>query len=117
MNAGDMHAARLLCRQILESDTRSHQAMAQLGQLESMQGRHEQAATLLARAVALAPKVVRYHVKLGDVLATGGRNREALLRYEKALKIEAGCVSALAGKAPVYCRERPPDKARRLLAP
>ena len=117
LNAGDMHAARLLCRQILESDTRSHQAMAQLGQLESMRGRHEQAATLLARAVALAPRVVRYHVKLGDVLATGGRNREALLRYEKALKIEAGCVSALAGKAHVYCRDRAPDKARRLLAP
>ncbi len=117
LNAGDIQAARLLCRQILDTDNRSHQAMAQLGHLESMSGRHDQAVTLLTRAVALAPRVVRYHVKLGDVLATAGRNRAALLRYDKALKLEAACRSALAGKAHVHCRDRAPDKARRLLAP
>ncbi len=117
MNAGDVLGAGLVCRQILERDTRNHQAMVLLGQVQSKQGGHRQAAEHLARAVALAPKNLDYHLKLGEVLAAGGRNREALLRFDKALKLKPNASSALAGKSSVYVRMRDWDKARRLLAP
>ena len=97
MNAGDVLGAGIVCRQILQRDRRSHQAMVLLGQVESKQGGHEQAAAHLTRAVALAPTNLDYHVKLGEVLAAGGRNREALLRFDKALKLKADAPSALAG--------------------
>ncbi len=117
MNAGDVLGAGNVCRQILGRDKRSHQAMVLLGQVESKQGGHQQAVVHLTRAVALAPRNLDYQVKLGEVLAAGGRNREALLRFDKALKLKADAPSALAGKSGVYIRLRDWDKARRLLVP
>lgn len=117
LNAGDFVAAGRVCRQVLEADTRNHQAMVLLGQVESNGGRHDQAVALLSRAVSLAPRNADYHVKLGEMLVGAGRNAEALLRFDRTLRIKPGYPPALAGKADVYLRMREPDKARALLAP
>jgi len=117
LNAGDFNAAAGVCRRLLETDKRNHQAMVLLGQVGSKGGRHDEAVALLARAVALAPRNVDYHVKYGEVLVAAGRVKEAMVRFDKTLKLKPGYPTALAGKADVYLRAREPEKARRLLAP
>ena len=117
LNAGDFVGAARVCRGVLETDKRNHQAMVLLGQVGSKGGRHEEAVTLLSRAVSLAPRNVDYHVKYGEVLLAAGRNSEAMLRFDKILKLKPGYPAALAGKADTYLRTREPEKARRLLAP
>ncbi len=115
LNAGDFVGAARVCRRILATDKRNHQAMVLLGQVESKGGRHDEAVALLSRAVALASRNVDYHVKYGEVLVTAGRNDEALLRFDKALKLKSDSSIALSGKAGVYLRTRDTAKARRLL--
>ena len=116
LNAGDFAGAARVCRRLLETDKRNHQAMVLLGQVESNGGRHDEAVALLSRAVALASRNVDYHVKYGEVLVAAGRNEAALLRFDKALRIKPDSPIALSGKADVYLRTRETDKARRLLA-
>jgi tetratricopeptide (TPR) repeat protein len=91
--------------------------MVLLGQVWSKAGRHDEAIGLLSRAVTLAPRNVDYHVKYGEVLVAAGRNAEALVRYDRTLKLKPGYPAALAGKAGVYLRMREPEKARLLLGP
>ena len=117
LNAGDFGGAARVCRGVLETDTRNHQAMVLLGQVGSKGGRHDEAVALLSRAVSLAPRNVDYHAKYGEVLLAAGRNAEALLRFDKILKLKPGYPAALAGKADAYLRTGEPEKARRLLAP
>ncbi len=117
LNAGDFVGAARVCRQVLDTDKRNHQAMVLLGQVGSNGGRHDEAVALLSRAVSLAPRNVDYHVKYAAVLAAAGRNSEALLRFDKALKLKPDYAAALAGKADAYLRAREPEKARRLLSP
>ena len=117
LNAGDFVGAARVCRGVLETDKRNHQAMVLLGQVGSKGGRHEEAVTLLSRAGSLAPRNVDYHGKYGEVLLAAGRNSEAMLRFDKILKLKPGYPAALAGKADTYLRTRQPEKARRLLAP
>ena len=117
LNAGDFVGAARVCRRVLETDTRNHQAMVLLGQVGSKGGRHDEAVAMLSRAVALAPRNVDYQVKYGEVLAAAGRLKESLLRFDKTLKLKPGYPAALAGKAGVYLRAREPEKARRLLSP
>ncbi len=117
LNAGDFAGADRVCRRVLETDTRNHQAMVLLGQVGSKDGRHDEAVAMLSRAVTLAPRNLDYQVKYGEVLATAGRLKESLLRFDKTLELKPGYPTALAGKADVYLRAREPEKARRLLAP
>jgi len=117
LNAGDFVGAARVCRRVLETDKRNHQAMVLLGQVGSKGGRHDEAVALLSRAVTLAPRNVDYLVKYGEVLVSAGRNSESLLQFDKTLKLKPGYPAALAGKAGVYLRAREPEKARRLLAP
>ena len=117
LNAGDFVAAARVCRRVLETDTRNHQAMVLLGQVGSKGGRHDEAVAMLSRAVTLAPRNIDYQVKYGEVLAAAGRLEESLLRFDKALKLKPDYPTALAGKADVYLRARKPEMARRLLSP
>ena len=59
-----------------------------LGQGGGKGGRHEEAVTLLSRAVSLATRNGDYHVKYGEVLLAAGRNSEAMLRFDKILKLK-----------------------------
>ena len=117
LETGDADGAARVCRQILQQDARNHQAMILLGQIVAGQWRHDEALELLARAVSLAPKNADYHVKLAEALTTQGRQREALLRYDKALRLKADFPAALAGKAEVHVLSGQRQKARGMLEP
>ncbi len=117
LNAGRVAEAELVCQQVVARQKKNHQALAILGQIASMGSRHQEASQLFTRAVALAPAEIDYHVMLAEALATQGRHREALSRYDKALKHRPDYPPALAGKANVLVRSKAWDDARALLAP
>ncbi len=117
LNAGRVVEAQQLCREILSGNRREHGAAAILGQISSMQSRHQEAVSLLSGCVKLAPSVIDYQVLLAEALTTQGRYREALSRYDKALKLDAAYPAALAGKANSLTRGGKWAEARALLEP
>ena len=84
LHAGEIHHAQQLCRQVHAANRKDHRATAILGQIATMQGRHQEAVNLLKQCVRLAPAEIDYHVLLAESLASQGRYREALGRYDKA---------------------------------
>ena len=82
-----------------------------------MKSRYQEAVSLLSRSVALAPDEIDYHVLLAEALATQGRFREALSRYNKAFKLDGNYPAAVAGKANTLTRSGKWDEARTLLDP
>ena len=117
LNAGRVAEAHRLCSEVVQRHRNNHQALAILGQIASMSSRHQEAARLLSRCVSLAPAEIDYHVLLAEVLATQGRHREALARYDRALKLRGDYGPALAGTANVLVRTGQWDQARALLEP
>ncbi len=117
LHAGDIHEAERLCHQILAGNRRDHQATAILGQIATMKSRHQEAVSLLSRCITLAPGEIDYHLLLAEALATQGRFREALSRYDKALKLDGKYPAAVAGKANTLTRSGKWDQARSLLDP
>jgi tetratricopeptide (TPR) repeat protein len=117
LHAGDVQQAERVCRQILARDKQNPHAMAVLGQIATMGSRHEEAVRLLTRSVSLAPRQVDYHVLLAEALATQGDHREAIARYDRALKLQPGYPPALAGKANVLTRSGQWADARATLEP
>ena len=90
LNAGRLVEARRLCEDILAGNRRDHRAAAILGQIATIQSRHQEAVSLLSRCVKLAPAEIDYHLLLAEALTTQGRYRESLSRYDKALKLDGG---------------------------
>ena len=117
LHAGEIHLAQQLCCQVHAANRKDHRAAAVLGQIATMQSRHQEAVRLLTQCVKLAPAEIDYHVLLAEALATQGRFREALGRYDKALKLEAGYPAAVAGKANTLSRSGQWRQARELLDP
>lgn len=117
LHAGEIHESQRLCRQVYAADRNDHRAAAILGQIATMQSRHQEAVSLLSRCVKLAPREIDYHVLLAEALATQGRYREAISRYDKVLLLKAGYPAAVAGKANALSRNRQWPQARALLDP
>ena len=53
-------------------------------------GKHETALSYLRQAVTIAPKFALAFNELGNCLCAMGREREALVKYEKAIAIDPG---------------------------
>lgn len=117
LNGGRVVEARRICREVLDGNRRDHRAAAILGRIASMQGRHQEAVSLLSHCVKLAPGEIDYHVLLAEALTTQGRHREAVSRYDKALKLDGLYPPALAGKANALSRADRWTDARSLLEP
>ncbi len=117
LHAGKVQEAEAICRQVLVANRNDHQALAVLGQVLTMQGRFDDAMEVLSRAVALAPREIDYHLLLAEAQATNGHHRDALSRYDKALKLDRTYPPAIAGKANVLARTAAWAKARALLEP
>lgn len=85
--AGDWVTARRLCRQAL-ADGRDHfEALNLLGIIEAQTQHLEEAAALLARAVAVRPDDATVHNNYGNVLRDLGRAREAAVEYDRAIAL------------------------------
>ncbi len=117
LRAGRVIEAQELSRQVLAANRRDHRAAAILGRIATMLSRHQEAVTLLSGCVKLAPAEIDYHVLLAEALTTNGRYREALSRYDKALRLDTAHPAAVAGKANTLIRSRKWAEARVLLEP
>jgi tetratricopeptide (TPR) repeat protein len=117
LRAGQIQKAEGLCRQILTREKKNAQAMAVLGQIATMQSRFDEAASLLSKCITLAPREVDYQLLLAEVRMTQAKHRQALVLYDKALKLQRDYPPALAGKANVLIRQGRTERARSLLQP
>ncbi len=96
--ARDWAQAEKLCRQVLAESADQFDALSLLGVIRA-QGRHlEEAALLLARAVAARPGHATAHHSYGNVLRDLGRLREAVDQYDRALELEPRYAEACNGR-------------------
>ncbi len=85
---GDWATCEQLCRLILKAQRDHGEALNLLGAIAAQTGRSQEAAQLLARAVAVQPQNAAAHLNHGNLLQSLKRHDEALRRYEQALKIK-----------------------------
>ena len=86
--AGRLHAAELLYRQILQVEPHHADALHLLGVIAHQVGRHEAAAELIGRAISLNGNAAAYHGNLGVVFKVQGRLEEAAARFRRALELK-----------------------------
>ena len=80
--AGNLEQAADLYESVLKQDRAHADALHLLGVVRHQQTRHQEAAELIGRALALRPKVAVYHATLAEI-------RRALGEHEQAVK--SGC--------------------------
>ena len=115
LQAGHVGMAEDLCRDHLARRRRDHEATAMLAQILFRTGRFEEARTTLAKALAREAKRPDYQALMGEILAHLGSHREALDRYNRALKLHGRYDGAVAGKAETLLRMGEPERAIRFL--
>jgi len=69
------------------------------------------------RAIDQAPEVSEYHVGLGEALSAQGKDIEAMQAFDRALELDSGELTAIAGKARALERAREYDRAWECLRP
>ena len=94
MKANRPLRAEEICRDHLLMDPASVQHLALLGRSLAKQGRLEEAATEIDRAIALSPELPLLHEDLGSVRSSQGRHEEAIGLFKKALHLEPRLASA-----------------------
>lgn len=114
---GDPARAIALCERVRAADRRSLLAIDLLAQLAYETGDRERALALLAEGVKADPKSARMRANLGRGFARENRFREAVLQFDRALKLDPAHAPAIAGKASVFTRQDRYDRARRALKP
>jgi len=83
---GDDEGARTSYQQALRYNSGQSSAWLGLGLVEQKQGKFDEAISNLNRAIELQPSAEAF-AAMGSILAQSGRNSEALVAYEQALKI------------------------------
>ncbi len=116
LRAGHMDAARTLLQDHVARRARDHEALALLAQLATIGRRYEEAESLILRALRGDRKRADYHALYGELLTSQGRFRDAIARYDQALKGAPTYDAAVAGKAEVYLRMGQPEKAMSVAA-
>lgn len=107
LQAGDSAQAKQLFAAVLREQPENADALYLSAVLEQGAGRHEEAAALLARAIASDAGVASFHHTLGTVLFLLGREHEALASFRRAVDLDPedigaqtdlGCALGQAGK-------------------
>ena len=111
LRAGQFDDAETLLRDHVARRKNDHEAMALMAQLATIGRRYDQAESLIMRALRGDRKRADYHALYAELLTTQGRFRDALARYDQALKAAPDYEAAVAGKAEVYLRMGQPEKA------
>jgi len=104
MQTGQLADAERLLTEHAAKRKSDHEARALLAQIALIQRDFPRAESLLMQALRGDRKRADYHALLAEMLATSGRHREALARYDQAIKAQSGYDAAIAGKAEVYLR-------------
>ncbi len=115
MQAGHIDAAEELLTQHISSRRNDHEAKAILAQVATMHRDFQRAESLLMQAIRGDRKRADYHAVLAELLTTAGRHREAVARFDHAIKLHAGFDAAIAGKAEVYLRTGKPERTIEVL--
>lgn len=93
--AGDLEGATQGYRRILQHRPADADALFLLGEIANREGKHEQAAELLAQAVAANGKLPAFHHELGAALQACGRLEQAAASYRRTLELERTHLAAL----------------------
>ena len=93
--AGRVTEAEWIYRQILAVDPRHADSLHLLGMIAYQGGRHDAAAEMIHRAIAINAEAACYHSNLGNVLRAQDKLDEAKACYERALALDPNCAEAL----------------------
>lgn len=98
VDSGDYQAGETICRQLLEADGTNPHALHILGVAARKQQRFEQAAELLARSLAIAPRSAGVNFERGVALIELKRLEEALEHFRHAAELnpdfQEACINA-----------------------
>lgn len=106
---------RAACQQLLKLRKNDPEALILLAHADYKDGEHQKAVTRMQRYVRLYPKDIDGRDYLAWMLVELGRNREAIVQYDKLLKLKPDYPKALAGKSRAYDRDGRPEKGIKLL--
>ncbi len=87
--AGQLHLAQTLYRQILQEDSKNSQVLHLLGVVEAQLKNYTEALDLINQAIRLHPTVSDYHTHLGNVLYEMGDLDQAVASYQQALSLNS----------------------------
>jgi Flp pilus assembly protein TadD len=87
--AGRLHEAQQLCREILCSDADHPDALHLLGVIAYKTGQYEEAIELIREAITQNRRMPQFHNTLGVVLRAIGKLEEATVAYEQAILLDA----------------------------
>lgn len=91
---GNIGDARRLAEANLESDPDDAETWHLLGVLDNIAGSPAEAIEHFQRAIALDPKVAKYHCNFGNALLKTSRAADAERAYRRALELEPGHTAA-----------------------
>lgn len=86
--SGDLVGAELLFLQVLAEDDQYADALHLYGCLKSDQGRLDEAAVLIKRAVSCNGQAYPYHYNLANLLSKQGKLNEAVHHFREAIRIK-----------------------------
>jgi tetratricopeptide (TPR) repeat protein len=93
--AGRLHAAEQIYRQILQAEPKQADAIHLLGVMASQVGKHELAVQYIGRAIALKGHTAAFHNNLGGAYSSLRRVPEAVACYRRALELKPDFADAL----------------------
>ena len=92
--AGNLHEAELLYRQILQAEPRHADALHLLGLIAHQVGRNDLAADYIRQALRESPKMAAAHCNLGAVLQALGQLDEAVACFRQAVSLKPNYAEA-----------------------
>ncbi|MCP3904260.1 MAG: tetratricopeptide repeat protein [Planctomycetes bacterium] len=114
---GDFARAEGLAQTVLVGQRNSVEAVLLLVELARVTGRIPRAIEFQVQAVQLQPKHVGLRVNLANMYLDELRIDDALVQFEKALKIDPRDLTALSGTAFIASAQGKDERLRRILAP
>lgn len=96
---GQLHASEKICLDVLKQDPNNPDAMHLLGLAKYLQGKTQEAISLITEAVQAQPRNPLFHANLGECLRQTGDYSRAESHYRKALQHDPRFTNALNGLA------------------
>ena len=113
--SGQLQEATAACEAVLKQHPNDDEVLALHGQSLAQQRQQDAAQISLVKAAKIEPKRPEYVTLLGELHMNCGRFRDALVQFDKALKLRPDYDPAVAGKTNTYLRMGQPKKARRTI--